>query len=105
MYAAPAPAYYPPPAPAPAAGPTVITVGGNNNSDSGSPCLTCGRDTPSMPRKKIGGVAIAWFCCLLWTVGSYGLCLIPLCTDSCKDTELICLKCQTVKQTISANCF
>ena len=82
---APAPAYYPPPPPAPGpAGPTVITVGGNNNS--GSPCMTCGRDTDAVPRKKIGGVAIAWCICLCLTVGGYGLCLIPLCTDSCKDT-------------------
>jgi hypothetical protein len=32
------------------------------------------------------------------------LCCIPLCTDSCKDTELICVKCQTVKSKLPAKC-
>ena len=100
---APPPMYAPPPPPPQQQGPTIITIGNNNNSN-GTPCMTCGKDTDSIPRKKIGGVAIAWCICLCLTVGSYGLCLIPLCSDNCKDTQLICVKCQTVKTTISANC-
>ena len=105
MYAAPmaAPMYAPPP-PAPA-GPTVITVGGGGNSGGdGSPCPSCAKDTGNMPRKKVGGVAIAW-CVACFILGG-GICsLIPLCTDSCKDTEIVCVRCQTVKSKISANCF
>lgn len=97
----PPPAYYPPP-PQPQQGPMIINLG--NNNTSGSPCPVCGKDTESMPRKKIGCVAIAWCICLLFTVGGYGLCFIPFCSDSCKDTELICVRCQTIKSKISANC-
>ena len=92
-YVAPAPAYYPPPA-----GPTIITIG--NTNDSGTHCPTCGHNTGAIPRKKIGTVAILWCLCLLFTVGAYGLCLIPLCSDNCKDTELTCTKCQTIKARI-----
>ena len=106
MYAAPmaAPMYAPPP-PAPAAGPTVITVGGgNNNSGEGSPCPSCARDTGNMPRKKVGAVAIIW-CVTCFILGG-GVCsLIPLCSDGCKDTEIVCVRCQTVKSKIEANCF
>lgn len=102
--APPPPAYYPPPQPQ-QQGPMIINLGNNNNNNnSGSPCPTCQHSTDSIPRKKIGGVAIAWCICLLFTVGAYGLCLIPLCSDNCKDTELVCIKCQQVKSKISANC-
>lgn len=102
----PPPAYYPPPPP-PAypqqnQGPMIINLG--NNNSNGSPCGVCQNDTSTISRKKIGGVAIAWCVCLLLTIGPYGLCFIPFCMDSCKDTELICTKCSTVKQTVSANC-
>jgi len=102
-----APGYYPPPPPPPPQGPMIINLGGNNgnnNNSSGTPCPVCGHETGSMPRKKIGCVAIAWCLCLLFTIGGYGLCFIPFCTDSCKDTELVCIKCQTVKSKIEANC-
>ena len=106
MYGAPmmaAPMYAPPP-PAPA-GPTVITVGGGGNSGGdGSPCPSCAKDTGNMPRKKVGAVAIIW-CVTCFILGG-GICsLIPLCTDSCKDTEIVCVRCQTVKSKITANCF
>jgi len=102
-YYPPPPAYYPPPPSAPAAGPMIINLGGNNGgNDSGSPCPACGKDTGNMPRKTIGGVAIAWAICLCLTLGVIGC--YPLCNDSCKDTELICVKCQTVKTKIPANC-
>ena len=97
---APAPMYAPP---APAAGPTVITVGGNNNSGDGSPCPSCAKDTGNMPRKKVGIVAILW--CLACFLLTGSICaLYPLCSDSCKDTELVCVRCQTVKSKIEANC-
>ena len=100
----PPPAYYPPPPPPQQAQPMIINLGNNNNNSNGSPCGICQGDTGTITRKKIGGVAIAWCICLLLTVGGYGLCFIPLCSDNCKDTELVCLKCSTVKQTVSANC-
>lgn len=100
----PPPTYYPPPPQPVQQGPMIINLGNNNNNSSGSPCGICGKDTDSIPRKKLGCVAWAWCVCLLLTVGGYGLCFIPLCTDSCKDTELVCIKCQSVKQTIPANC-
>ena len=81
----------------------IINLNGGNNSN-GTPCGTCGKETGNIPRKKVGCVAIAWCLCLLFTVGGYGLCFIPLCNDSCKDTELVCVGCHTVKQTIKANC-
>lgn len=102
-YGAPPPTYYPPP-PQQQQGPMIINLGNQSSSNTGSPCPTCQHATDSIPRKKIGGVAIAWCICLLFTVGAYGLCLIPLCSDNCKDTQLVCIKCQQVKQTISANC-
>ena len=93
----------PPPPPAPAAGPPVITVGGNDNSGSGSPCPSCTKDTGNIPRKKIGTVAILWCLCLFFFGG--GFCsLYPLCSDGCKDSELVCVRCQTVKSKIQANC-
>lgn len=100
--APPPPAYYPPPAQQ-NTGPTIINLSGNNNS-GGSPCRTCGKDTDNLPRKKVGCVAIAWCLCLLFTVGAWGLCLYPLFNDGCKDTELVCIRCQTLKSTIPANC-
>ena len=98
--APPPPNYYPPQQ---SQGPMIINLGNNNNS-SGTHCPICGSETGNLPRKKVGCVAIAWCLCLLFTVGGYGLCFIPFCTDGCKDTELVCVKCSTVKQTINANC-
>jgi hypothetical protein len=98
----PAPVYYPPQQTQ--QGPMIINLGNNNgNNNHGSPCPVCQHDTDHIPRKKIGGVAIAWCICLLF-FGFYGPCLIPLCTDRCKDTEIVCIKCQQVKNTIQANC-
>lgn len=79
----PPPVYYPPPQ---QQGPTIITVNNGGDDSRGSPCPTCGKNTDNIPRKKIGCVAIAWCLCLLFTVGSFGLCLIPFCSDGCKDT-------------------
>lgn len=114
MYMAPPPpppVYYQPPPPPPVyyppqqqQGPTIITVNNGGDDSRGSPCPTCGKSTDNIPRKKIGCVAIAWCLCLLFTVGSFGLCLIPFCSDGCKDTELICVKCQNIKSKIPANC-
>lgn len=101
MYAPPPPMYSPPPPPPQQQ--TIIITGNNNNNDSGNTtsCPTCGKGTGSIPRKKVGMVAIMW--CLL--LSSCGLCYIPLCcTDSCKDIELVCVKCQTVKSKVDANC-
>ena len=99
-YGAPPPAYYPPPQ---QQGPMIINMGGQNQGGEGSPCPVCAHDTGNIPRKTVGTVTILWCLCLAFTTGF--LCaLCPFCTDGCKDTELICVKCQTVKSKIPANC-
>lgn len=94
------PMYMPPPPP-PQQGPTVITIG-NQNRNEGTPCQFCGTSTGQIVRKKVGCVAIAWGLCLFWFTGI--LCCLPCCMDGCKDSELVCVKCQQVKNTIPANC-
>ena len=80
-------------------GPTIIHV---NNDDDGTPCQFCGGNTDHVCRRTIGCVAIAWGCCLFYFTGF--LCFLPCCIDGCKDVELVCIKCQNVKNTIPANC-
>ena len=82
MYAAPM--YVPPPPPPQQSGPTIISIG-NNNEGSGSPCPACGKETGQIPRKTIGCVTILWCLCLFVFTGGVACCY-PFCTDSCKDT-------------------
>ena len=65
-----------------------------------TPCEICLRDTLSKTRKKVGCVAIGWCICLSFTVGPYGFCLLPLCTDNCKDTQVFCEECGNTKATV-----
>ena len=95
------PVMMPPPPPVVQPGPTIIKIDGNNNNN-GTPCQFCGTNTGQIVRKKVGCVAILWGLCLLWTTGF--LCCLPCCMDGCKDSELVCTKCQQVKNTIPANC-
>ena len=81
-------------------GPTIIKIDGGNNG--GSHCQFCNSSTGQMVRKKVGCVAILWGLFLLWLTGF--LCCLPCCMDGCKDSEIVCTKCQQVKQTIPANC-
>lgn len=92
------PQMYPPQQPQ-QQGPTIITL---NNQNNGTPCQFCGTNTGQIVRKKVGCVAIAWGVCLFWFTGV--LCCIPCCMDGCKDSELVCVKCNQVKSTIQANC-
>ena len=62
-------------------GPTIIHI--NNDDDDGTPCQYCGTGTTHITRRKVGGVAIAWGCCLFFTTGI--LCCLPCCIDGCKD--------------------
>lgn len=101
-YPPPAPAYYPPPPQQQQQGPMIINLS-NNNTGDGSPCPTCGKDTGNLPRKTIGCVAITWCLCLFFLTGGMTFCF-PLCIDGWKDTELVCVRCQTVKSKIQANC-
>jgi hypothetical protein len=80
-------------------GPTIIHI---DNDGDGAPCQFCSTNTGQIVRKKVGFVAIAWGCCLLYFTGI--LCCLPCCMDGCKDSELICVKCHQVKNTIPANC-
>ncbi len=81
-------------------GPTIIQI--DNDNDNGTPCRYCGTDTTHITRRKMGCVAIAWGCCLLWTTGFF--CWLPCVMDGCKDVELVCVKCQNVKNVIAASC-
>lgn len=75
------PGYYPPP-PQQQGGGNVIVIDNDNND--GTPCQFCGTNTNHITRKKVGGVAFAWGCCLLITTGFF--CWLPCCIDGCKDT-------------------
>lgn len=88
-------------APPPAFGPTVIEIH-DHDDDDGTPCPYCGTKTSHITRRKVGCVAIAWGFCLFFTTGF--LCCLPCCMDGCQDVQLICVKCQSVKSTIPANC-
>ena len=96
----PQPMYAPPPQ---QQQPLIIVAGNNNDGGSGSPCPTCGKETGQIPRKKIGCVTLLWCLCLFVFTAGTAFCY-PLCVDSCKDTELVCVKCHTVKAKIPANC-
>ena len=98
-YGAPPPAYYPPP-PAANTGPTVISIGGGDSS--GSPCPVCQKETGVIPRKKLGCVNFAW-CIILFLTTGWLWCIPICCGEGCKDTEILCIKCQTVKQTVPGN--
>lgn len=103
MYGQPAfgqPGFISPPPPPQQTGPTIITLGGNN--DNGTPCQFCGTNTNQIIRRKVGCVAIMWGVCLFVSTGF--LCCLPCCLDNCKDTELVCVQCQQIKNTIPANC-
>ena len=94
------PVYMPPPPPQQQVQPIIIKTNNNGNANK-THCPICGAETGNLPRKKVGMTAIMW--CLVLT--SCGLCFVPLCcTDSCKDLELLCVKCQTVKVKVPANC-
>lgn len=73
----------------------------NDNKINGTPCKYCGTFTTHITRKKVGCVAITWGCFLFCT--TLVLCWLPCCIDKCKDTNLICVKCQTVKDTVHPN--
>lgn len=85
--------------PPPQQGPTIIKIDNDNND--GAPCKFCAQSTGQVVRKKMGCVAICWCLCLL---GTGVLWLIPCCSDGCKDSELVCIKCQQVKNVIPATC-
>ena len=101
--APPSPAYYPPPTPPAQQGPMIINLSNNNNSSSGSPCPSCTVNTGTINRKVAG--TVTFLCCIFLFFCSGGIaCFYPFCTDTYKDTELVCVKCQTVKAKIPANC-
>jgi len=83
-------------------GPTIITIDGGNRDNNGSPCQFCGTNTGQIMRKKVGCVAIIWGLFLFFFTGV--LFCLPCLMDGCKDTELVCVKCQQIKNTIPANC-
>lgn len=81
-------------------GPTIITI--NDNDNDGTPCQYCGVKTSHIVRRKMGCVAASWCVCLFLTTGF--LCFLPCVMDGCQDVQFICIKCQSVKTTIPANC-
>jgi len=101
----PPPGYYEQPLPSPGQyggyqqGPTVIRI--DNNHDEGDMCPNCGRGTPSYPKRTIGAAAI--ITCILATALCGIIGIFVLFMDGFMDTEMICSRCRTVKQTIPAN--
>ena len=93
------PANYPGPYGHPHQGPTVIKI--DNNRDVGEICPNCGRGTPSYPKRTIGPAAI--ITCILATLLCGIIGVFVLFMDGFMDTEMICSRCRTVKQTIPAN--
>jgi hypothetical protein len=89
------PTYMQPP---PQQGPTIIKI--DDNKNEGTPCKFCGTNTSQIVKKKMGCVAVVWCICLF----GVALCFLPCCMDGCKDSDLVCIKCQQVKNTIPANC-
>ena len=77
---------------------TVVTIKGKKCSSS--MCHTCGEETGITTIKKVGFVAVIW--CLV--LSNVALCCIPLCTDKCKDTVVLCSDCKTKKTKIEADC-
>jgi len=66
-------------------------------------CKTCGTVTDSRFRKTMGPMAVVW-CILLGLFGGVCcLCFIPYAFDTCKDTTLFCVTCNTAKVTVPAN--
>lgn len=76
----------------------------NDNKDPvGMHCQTCGLETGQIQRKTVGCVAITWGVVYCLLTGMF--CFLPCIQDNYKDTEIVCIKCQTVKHTIPADCF
>jgi hypothetical protein len=99
MFAPPPPPVYYPPQNQPQQ--IILINGGGNNQSNGANCPACGTSTPNIPRKTVGCGTITW--CVILFIATGFLCCIPFCMDGCKDTELVCSKCQMVKTTIQAN--
>ena len=95
-FGAPSPNFYP------QQGPMVINLAGQNNTGQGILCPVCAHETGNIPRKTVGAVTIFWCLFLGFLTGI--LCCLPFCVDNWKDTELLCVKCQTVKMKVHANC-
>ena len=80
-------------------------IPGNNPGfimGAGLMCPCCRRETNNFPKKVAGGVT--WIWCFGLFIFTGICCCIPFCVDSCQDTELVCVACQTVKGRIEANC-
>ena len=81
-------------------GPTIIQIDGVHGGD-GSPCQFCRTNTGQIVRKKIGCVAIAWGLCLIWFPGVFYC--ISCCMNGFNDSELVCIMCRHIKNTVPAN--
>lgn len=89
--------YYPPPPPPPVQNSQSYVVLKKENNNNKSTCHHCNELTPTIQQRKVGFIAVVW--CLV--LSTCGLCFIPLaCTDSCKDTHLVCVKCNSRKNKI-----
>jgi hypothetical protein len=85
----------------------VIYLSSNMNTDvvnvpDALQCPICGQAGDNIVRYRMGAAAWAWCCGLFWT--TYFFWLIPVCSNSCKDTELLCNRCGAIKLVIPGKC-
>ena len=66
-------------------------------------CEVCQTDTDNIKRGKVSTVTFAWCFFLLFVSGGL-LAFVPFCYDVCKDTQIICQRCQQLKTTVEATC-
>ena len=81
---------------------TSIAIDFENREVDGTPCKICHKNTQNISKKKVGWVTVGWCICLFAFTGV--LWIYPCCADSCKDTQMTCAECSTVKVVKAANC-
>lgn len=66
-------------------------------------CYRCGDESPGYMKKSPGCVTLAWSAGLL-LFGTW-MCCVPFFVDGCLDTEEVCTRCGTIRNTNKAHCL
>lgn len=84
---------------------TVIIINnGSNKPSNATYCSQCKTKTENIGRRAVGRVTIMWSFALTFVGLVCCLCFIPFCNDDCKDLEIVCMHCDSVKDKIPAQC-